>query len=74
MLGWELPPHHAGGMGIACYQMSKELSSHGVDIEFLLPYTAKFNIDFMKVTPTHSQSVIRYAMRVVSMMRLASGW
>lgn len=57
MLGWELPPHHAGGMGIACYQMSKELSSHGVDIEFILPYTAKFSIDFMKVTPAHSQSV-----------------
>jgi len=57
MLGWELPPHHAGGMGIACYQMSKELSNHGVDIEFLLPYTADFKIDFMKVTPTHAQSV-----------------
>jgi len=57
MLGWELPPHHAGGMGIACYQMSKELSYHGIDIEFMLPYTAEFAIDFMKVTPTHSQSV-----------------
>jgi glycosyltransferase involved in cell wall biosynthesis len=44
-------------MGIAYYQMTKELSSHGVDIEFLLPYTAEFDIDFMKVTPTHSQSV-----------------
>lgn len=52
MLGWELPPHHAGGMGIACYQMCKELSSHGVDIEFILPYSAEFAIDFMKVTPS----------------------
>lgn len=57
MLGWELPPHHAGGMGVACYQMCKELSSNGVDIEFILPYTAEFDIQFMKVTPAHKQSV-----------------
>jgi glycogen(starch) synthase len=57
MLGWELPPHHAGGMGIACYQMCKGLSAKGVDIEFILPYTAEFDISFMKVTPAHHQSV-----------------
>jgi glycogen(starch) synthase len=57
MLGWELPPHHAGGMGIACYQMCKGLASQGIDIEFILPYTAEFNIPFMTVTPAHHQSV-----------------
>ncbi len=57
MLGWELPPHHAGGMGIACYQMCKGLSAKGVNIEFILPYTAEFDISFMKVTPAHHQSV-----------------
>lgn len=63
MLGWEMPPHHAGGMGIVCYQMCKGLSASGVDIEFVLPYTADFNIDFMKITPAHSQSVdeVRFA-------------
>lgn len=57
MLGWELPPHHAGGMGIACYQMCEEIAATGVDIEFILPYTADFDIPFMKVTPAHKQSV-----------------
>lgn len=63
MLGWELPPHHAGGMGIVCYQMCKNLSYHGVDIEFILPYTANFNIPFMTVTPAHHQTVdeVRFA-------------
>lgn len=63
MLGWELPPHHAGGMGIACYQMCQGLASQGVDIEFILPYTAEFNIPFMTVTPAHQQSVdhVRFA-------------
>lgn len=57
MLGWELPPHHTGGLGVACYQMCKHLSSAGVDIEFILPYNAEFNIDFMKVTAAHPQTV-----------------
>lgn len=57
MLGWELPPHHSGGLGVACYEMCKEITTHGVDIEFVLPYTAKHSIDFMKITPAHHQSV-----------------
>ena len=63
MLGWELPPHHAGGMGVACYQMCKGLAYSGVDIEFILPYTAAFDIPFMKITPAHHQSVdeVRFA-------------
>ena len=60
MLGWELPPHHVGGMGVACYQMCKELSYSGVDIEFILPFTAKFDIDFMKITPAHSQTADKF--------------
>lgn len=52
MLGWELPPHNSGGLGVACYHMCKALSHKGVDIEFIVPYTASHDeIDFMKVTP-----------------------
>ncbi len=51
MLGWELPPHNSGGLGVACYQMCKALAKQGVDIEFIVPYTASHDeIDFMKVT------------------------
>lgn len=50
MLGWELPPYNSGGLGVACYQMCKELAEHGVSIEFILPYEADHNIDFMKIT------------------------
>lgn len=56
MLGWELPPYHVGGMGVACYQMCEGLSKSGVDIEFILPYAADFDIPFMKVTPAHHQT------------------
>ncbi|PID30566.1 hypothetical protein CSA80_01135 [Candidatus Saccharibacteria bacterium] len=52
MLGWELPPHHTGGMGVVCYQMCKQLARTGAHIEFVLPYTADFShIDFMKINP-----------------------
>lgn len=41
MLGWELPPHNSGGLGVACYHMSKALAAEGADIDFVLPYTAE---------------------------------
>lgn len=40
MLGWELPPHNSGGLGVACYHMSKALAAHGADIDFVVPYSA----------------------------------
>ena len=49
MLGWELPPHNSGGLGVACYQLCKELSTKNVDIEFILPYEAQHNASFMTI-------------------------
>lgn len=58
MLGWELPPHNSGGLGVACYQLCKALSKKNIDIEFILPYKAEHNIDFMEVTAAHPQDVL----------------
>lgn len=57
MLGWELPPHNSGGLGVACYQLCRALSKKGVDIEFVLPYTAEHTIDFMRINAAHPQDV-----------------
>lgn len=57
MLGWELPPHNSGGLGVACYQLCKELSGKGVDIEFVLPHKFDGTVDFMRVTPAKPQNV-----------------
>lgn len=52
MLGWELPPHNSGGLGVACYQMSKALALQGASIDFVVPYSAEHpNINFMNVVP-----------------------
>ncbi len=57
MLGWELPPYNSGGLGVACYQLCKALSKKGADIEFVLPYTAQHDIDFMRINSAHPQDV-----------------
>lgn len=50
MLGWELPPHNSGGLGVACYHLSKALADHGVSIDFVVPYTAPHDdIAFMNI-------------------------
>lgn len=60
MLGWELPPHNSGGLGVACYQLCKALSKKGVDIEFVLPYTADHSgTNFMRINAAHPQNVER---------------
>jgi glycogen(starch) synthase len=57
MLGWELPPHNSGGLGIACYQLCKALSKKQLDIEFILPYQADHGIDFMDITAAYPQGI-----------------
>lgn len=57
MLGWELPPYNSGGLGVVCHQLCKALASRNLDIEFVLPYSAKHDVDFMKITHAHPQGV-----------------
>lgn len=50
MLGWELPPHNSGGLGVACYHLSKAIALQGTSIDFVVPYSAKHEeIDFMNI-------------------------
>src|SRR5688572_412319 len=37
MLGWEFPPFISGGLGTACYGLTKAMSGIGTDILFVLP-------------------------------------
>jgi glycosyltransferase involved in cell wall biosynthesis len=78
MLGWELPPQNSGGLGVACYQLSKALASYGVQIDFVLPSTDKPHpgVDFMNVLPVgpcdeHHKDVYKlsYANKDISSIR-----
>lgn len=37
MFGWEFPPHISGGLGTACYGLTKSLAKEGVEILFVMP-------------------------------------
>jgi glycogen(starch) synthase len=73
MLGWELPPHNSGGLGVACYHLSKALALKGSSIDFVVPYDAKHDtIDFMtihaatKLSPLHKFGMGAYDSTFVS--------
>lgn len=35
--GWEFPPYKNGGLGVACYGLTRELVESGVEVTFVLP-------------------------------------
>ncbi len=37
MLGWEFPPFISGGLGTACFGLTKAMSQQGIEITFVLP-------------------------------------
>ncbi len=37
--GWEFPPAKNGGLGVACYGLTRELLQNGVEVIFVLPKT-----------------------------------
>ena len=51
MFGWEFPPLSSGGLGTACYGLTKSLSKKGVEITFVLPYSGDIDADFLKIIP-----------------------
>lgn len=48
MFGWELPPFNSGGLGVACYGLSKALSEN-TDVIFVLPQKMNIDVDFLKL-------------------------
>ena len=72
MLGWELPPHNSGGLGVACLNMARALAGEGADIDFVVPYEATHdNIDFMRVlSATHLDPIYRYGGGAYESLRL----
>ena len=40
MFGWEFPPHISGGLGTACYGLTKGLAKNEVEILFVMPHAS----------------------------------
>lgn len=41
MLGWEFPPFISGGLGTACYGLTKAMDQLGIEVTFVLPKMVK---------------------------------
>jgi glycosyltransferase involved in cell wall biosynthesis len=68
MFGWEFPPHISGGLGTACYGLTKGLSLNGVEVIFVMPkasgdedqtYTKIVNASDVEVDPRHAEFYTR---------------
>ena len=72
MLGWELPPHNSGGLGVACLNMARALVDQGADIDFVVPYEAEHSeINFMNIlSATRLDPIYRYGGGAYGSLRL----
>jgi len=68
MFGWEFPPHISGGLGTACYGLTKGLSLNGVEVIFVMPkasgdedqtYTKIVNASDVEVDTRHAEFYTR---------------
>ena len=58
MFGWEFPPISSGGLGTACYGLTKGLSRKNVDITLVLPeYPAGIKSEFVKILPASNVKI-----------------
>lgn len=46
MFGWELPPFNSGGLGVACYNLAKNISDEHNEVFFVLPHKVRVRADF----------------------------
>lgn len=44
MYGWEFPPFISGGLGVACYDITKALTEIGIQVKFVLPNFPEENL------------------------------
>ena len=58
MFGWEFPPFNSGGLGTACYGLTKGLYNRGTDVTFVLPKANQsMKADFVKLISADLKSI-----------------
>jgi glycogen(starch) synthase len=61
MFGWEYPPLHSGGLGVACHGLVRGLLKNGVQVTLILPTSAKDGAEGLLVrSPSDEVPLIRY--------------
>jgi glycosyltransferase involved in cell wall biosynthesis len=61
MFGWEYPPHHSGGLGVACQGLVRGLLKHGNEITLVLPMmTDSDQSNLNMIGPESERHTIRF--------------
>jgi glycosyltransferase involved in cell wall biosynthesis len=62
MLGWEFPPFISGGLGTACYGLTKAMDQLGIEITFVLPkmVESKYATHVKLLTPDSQRSATSF--------------
>lgn len=56
MFGWEYPPHHSGGLGVACKGLAHALIDNEVHVCFVLPKTVELDEKRVQIRFADKQS------------------
>jgi glycosyltransferase involved in cell wall biosynthesis len=60
MFGWEFPPFNTGGLGTACYGLTKGLSNNKIEVTLVLPYIDEsLKSEFVKLISTGNIKIKR---------------
>ncbi len=71
MLGWEFPPYISGGLGTACYGLTKALGTLGTQILFVLPRPiGSGGTGHLKFLSPTSEALSRLSYPIMSQVRL----
>lgn len=49
MFGWEFPPHNSGGLGTACFGLTRALANRNIEVLFVLPKKVGVAVPFMNI-------------------------
>lgn len=49
MFGWEFPPHNSGGLGTACFGLTRALTARQIEVLFVLPKKVGVSAGFMPI-------------------------
>jgi glycogen(starch) synthase len=60
MVGWEFPPFISGGLGTACYGLTKAMDRLGMNVVFVLPKTAPIRFGSCKGSASKKQTAYNF--------------
>lgn len=57
MFGWEFPPHNSGGLGTACFGLTKALAAQKAKVTFVLPRGETIEADFGSIVSANIPAI-----------------